>query len=78
MMQSKQVHQEIPKGDAAVLLVGESRKQDSLQSGHSAPPEEEGKDPGISWIPEEVGCRLQEGVPPCKSGMAKKETHQEN
>jgi hypothetical protein len=29
-------------------------------------------------IQEEVGCRLQEGVPPSKSGIAKKETPQEN
>jgi hypothetical protein len=41
-------------------------------------PKGEGKDPRISRIPEEVGCRLQKGVPPCKSGMAKKEQHQEN
>jgi hypothetical protein len=33
---------------------------------------------GKKWIHEEVGCRLQEGVPSCKSGMAKKETHHEN
>jgi hypothetical protein len=36
------------------------------------------KDPGISWIQEEVGCRLQEGVPPCKHGMVQKKPHQEN
>jgi hypothetical protein len=29
-------------------------------------------------ILEEVGCRVQEGVTPCKSGMAKKNLHQEN
>jgi hypothetical protein len=33
-----------------------------------------GSDPRKLWIPEEVGCHLQEGVPPCNSGMAKKET----
>jgi hypothetical protein len=27
-------------------------------------------------MPEELGCRLQEGVPPCKSGMAEKELRQ--
>jgi hypothetical protein len=26
----------------------------------------------------EIGCRLQEGVPPCSSGMAEKETLSEN
>jgi hypothetical protein len=30
------------------------------------------------WIQEEVGCRLQEGVLPCKSGTAKKKPDQEN
>jgi hypothetical protein len=27
-------------------------------------------DPRRLWIPREVGSRLQEGVPPCSSGMA--------
>jgi hypothetical protein len=30
------------------------------------------------WIPEEVGCRLQEGVPQSKSGTAQEERLQEN
>jgi hypothetical protein len=46
------------------------------ESARGGPPEEEGKDPGLSWIQEEVGCCLQEGVLPCESGMAKKETLQ--
>jgi hypothetical protein len=29
-------------------------------------------------IQEEVGCRLQESVPPCKNGMAKNKIRQEN
>jgi hypothetical protein len=37
-----------------------------------------GADPRKSWIPEEVGCRLQEGVPPCSSSMAKKVILQKN
>jgi hypothetical protein len=78
MMQSIEEHQEIPKGEAMVMPVGEPRKQQSLQSGHGALPENEGKDPGISWLQEEVGCCLQEGVPLCKSGMVKKEICQEN
>jgi hypothetical protein len=48
------------------------------ESGRGAPPEEEGKDPGKSWIQEEVDCRLQEGVLPCKSGMAKKKPLHKN
>jgi hypothetical protein len=34
-------------------------------------------DPRILRIPGEVGCRLQEGVPPCSSGMAEEEPFQE-
>jgi hypothetical protein len=34
-------------------------------------------DPRKLWIPEEVDCRLQEGVPPFNSGMAQKEQLQE-
>jgi hypothetical protein len=37
----------------------------------------EGKDPGKKWIQEEVGCRLEEGVPPCKDGMAQGKLCQE-
>jgi hypothetical protein len=37
-----------------------------------------GTDPRKLWILEEVGCRLQEGVPPCESGIVKKEPHQTN
>jgi hypothetical protein len=48
-----------------------------MQSGRGAQPENEGKDMGKKQIQEEVGCRLQKGVPPCKSGMAKKEPLQE-
>jgi hypothetical protein len=33
-----------------------------------------GTNPRKLWIPEEVGCRLQEGVLPCSSGMEEKET----
>jgi hypothetical protein len=29
------------------------------------------------WIPEEVGCHLQEGVPPCSRGMAEENPFQE-
>jgi hypothetical protein len=38
-----------------------------------------GKGTGLRrwWVLEEVGCHLQEGVPPCKSGMAEGNPRQE-
>jgi hypothetical protein len=33
--------------------------------------------PSRLWIPDAVGFRLQEGVPPCNSGMAQKDHLQE-
>jgi hypothetical protein len=71
MIQSIEEHQETPKGEAVVMPVGEPRKRRrvrNLAAEHR---------PGKSWIQEEVGCRLQEGVPLCKSGMAIKKPHQE-
>jgi hypothetical protein len=40
--------------------------------------EAERKDTGISWIQEEVGCRLQEDDSPCNSGMAQEKLLQKN
>jgi hypothetical protein len=37
-----------------------------------------GTDPKGLWIPEDVGCCLQEGVLPCSSGMAQGKRLQEN
>jgi HD superfamily phosphohydrolase len=74
MMQSIEEHQEIPKEDATVMPVGERRKRRRVCNLAVKCRQKDGKDPGISWIQEEVGCRLQEGVPQCKSGMAKKGT----
>jgi hypothetical protein len=42
-----------------------------------APRAAEGSNPRRLCIPEEVGYRLQEGVPPCKSGMAQEEHRHE-
>jgi hypothetical protein len=39
--------------------------------------EAEETNPRRLWIPGEVGCRLQEGVPQCSSGMAEEELFQE-
>jgi serine/threonine protein kinase len=38
----------------------------------------QGTDPKKLWIPKDVSRRLQEGVLPCESGMAKKKHHQIN
>jgi hypothetical protein len=38
----------------------------------------EGTDPRRLWIPEEVGCRLQEGVPSCSSDTTQEKRLQEN
>jgi hypothetical protein len=40
---------------------------------------QEGKetDPEEGWVPKKFGCRLQEGVPPCNSGMAQEEHFKE-
>jgi hypothetical protein len=78
MMQSIEEHQEFPKEDTAVMPVRELRKRRRVpEYGRKAPPVEEGKDLGKWWIQEEVGCHLQEGIPPCKSGKAKREPLQE-
>jgi hypothetical protein len=58
------------------MPVGEPRKRQRVYN-LAAERRQKRKDPGISWIQEEVCCRLQEGVPPCKSGMAKKAPLQE-
>jgi hypothetical protein len=67
-MQSIEEHQDIPKGEAAVMPVGEPRKR---RRGCNLAAERRQR--RKERIQEEVGCRLQEGVPPCKSGMAKGE-----
>jgi hypothetical protein len=71
MMQSTEEHQEIFKGEAAVMPVGELRKRRrvlSLAAEHHQKRKER--------IQGEVGCRLQEGVSLCKSGMAQEERRQ--
>jgi hypothetical protein len=63
-------HQEIPKEEAAVMPVGEPRKRRrvcNLSAEHHQKRKER------TW----GNRRLQEGVPPYKSGMAKKEPLQE-
>jgi hypothetical protein len=79
LMHSIEEHQNITKGEAAVMPVGEPRKRRRVCNlAAERPPEEEGKGPGKTWIQEEVGCRLQEGFPPFKSSMEEKEPLQES
>jgi hypothetical protein len=79
MMQSTEEHQEIPKGEAAMMPVGEPRKRRRVQS-LAAERHQKWKERtwGKSWIQEEVGCPLQEGYPPCNSGMAQKKRPEKN
>jgi hypothetical protein len=68
----------IPKEEAAVKSSGTMKKRHRgrhLAAGRRGEPKE--TDPRRLRIPEEVGCRLQEGVPPCKSGMTQEEHRQE-
>jgi hypothetical protein len=74
MMQSIEEHQENRKGEVAVMPVREPRKRRSVCN---LAVERHLKRKGISWIQEGVGYHLQEGVPPCKSGMLEKEPLQE-
>jgi hypothetical protein len=77
MMQSIEEHWEIPKEEATVMPVGKPRKRRRIRNLAAERRQKmEGQDPGKKRIQEEVGCRLQEGVPPCKSGMGKRETRQ--
>jgi hypothetical protein len=79
MMQSIEEQQDIPKGEATVMPVGEPRKQHRVRNLVAKCRQKiKERTGGKKGIQEEVGCRLQEGVPLCKSSMAKKETRQEN
>jgi hypothetical protein len=78
MMQSTEEHQDVPNEDVAVMPVGEPRKRCRVRKSTAGRCREPMKQPRKLWIPEEVGCRLHEGIPPCSSGMAKKETPSEN
>jgi hypothetical protein len=75
-MESVTEHRELPNEEAAVKSSATMKRRRRVQN--LAPERrQKRKEPGESWIQEKVGCRLQEGVPPCKSDMAKKEPLQE-
>jgi hypothetical protein len=72
-------HREVPKEDVVVKSVKGRKKRHRdrhLAAGRLGEPE--GTDPRRLWIPEEVGCGLQEGVPSCSSSTAQEKRFQEN
>jgi hypothetical protein len=73
MSQSIEGNQEIPKEDPVVMPLGGPRKR--LRVCNLAA---ERRQEMRERTQGKVGCRLQEVVLPCKSGMAKKKPHQEN
>jgi hypothetical protein len=72
MMQSAVEHQEVPREHAAVTPVKGRKKR------RKATRRPKGTDPRRLWIPEEVGCRLQEGVPSYSSSTAQEKYFQKN
>jgi hypothetical protein len=70
-------HEEVPMESAIEKPVGGRKKRQRgrhLAVGRRREPR---KHPRRLWIPGDVGCRLQEGVPPCISGMAQEDPRQE-
>jgi hypothetical protein len=79
MMQSEVEHREVPTEEATVKSLGTMKKQQhGLASCCRATQKANGTDLRRLWILKEVGCRLQEGVPSCSSGMAQEKLLQEN
>jgi hypothetical protein len=76
-MESKVEHREVPTEEAAMKSSGTMKKRHrgrhlaAERSGEPKKLTEEIVDPGGN------GCRLQEGVPPCNSGMAQEKRLQE-
>jgi hypothetical protein len=70
-IESKTVHEEVPKEEVAVKSFGALIKRHRgrhLAARRRGKPK--GTDPGQWWVPEEIGCRQQRDDPPCKSGTA--------
>jgi hypothetical protein len=76
-MESEGEHREVSKERAAVETGKEPRKRQRDRHLAVGSREKTKELTQRLWIPEEVGCRLQEGVPPCKSGMAQEEHRHE-
>jgi hypothetical protein len=79
MIQSVAEHQVAPKEDAVVKPVkGRKKRHRGQEASCRVTRRAKGTDPRRLWIREVVGCRLQDGVQLCKSGMAKKEPLEKN
>jgi hypothetical protein len=65
IMQSVEELQEVPRENAIVKSVKGWKK---WHRGWKSTQRAKGTDLRILWILEDVGCRLQEGVPSCSSG----------
>jgi hypothetical protein len=78
LMQSIEEHRDIPKGEAAVMPGGEPRKRFRVRNLAAERRQKTRKGPGGKA--DLGGSRLPpvDRFPPCKSGMAKRETPQEN
>jgi hypothetical protein len=73
-------HWEVPiygRGRSEIVGNNEEAAQGPASSCR-APREAKGTDPRRLWNPEDVGCRLQKGVPSCRSGTAQEKRLQEN
>jgi hypothetical protein len=77
-MESEVERREVPTEEAAVKSSRTMKKRHGPAYGCRATWEAKGTDPKRLWIPGVVGCRLQEGVTPCCSGMAQEVRFQED
>jgi hypothetical protein len=67
------VHEDVHKEDAAVKPIGALEEAaQGLAFSCRAPRETEGMYPGQWWVLEEVGCRQQRDISPCKCGTAQR------
>jgi hypothetical protein len=71
-MKSEVEHWEVPTEEATVKSSGTTKKRHGLTSSCRVMQRAKGTDPRRLWILEEVGCRLQEGVPLCSRVQEKR------
>jgi hypothetical protein len=69
-IESEAERQKVPTEEAAVKSSRVMKKRQGPASSRRATQRAKRTDPKGLGIPREVGCRLQEVVPPCGSGMA--------
>jgi hypothetical protein len=71
-LESEVERREVPTEEAAVKSSGITKKRHRGRHSCRATQRAKRADPNGLGISGEVGCHLQEGVPPCSSGMAKR------